>query len=49
MDSKDVIIEDGLRYWILYVESELRKIRNPKNLKTLQRKIIQLIDCTDTE
>lgn len=34
--------EDGLKRWILYLESELRNIKNPKNLKTLQRRIIQL-------
>ncbi|CAL1671890.1 unnamed protein product [Lasius platythorax] len=43
-------IEDGLKHWILYLESELRNIKNPKNLKALQRKIIQLVDYnTDTD
>lgn len=42
-------IEDGLKHWILYLESELRNIKNPKKLKALQRKIIQLVDYTDTD
>lgn len=36
--------EDGLKHWILYLENELRNIKNPKTLKALQRKIIEIVD-----
>ncbi|XP_018360503.1 PREDICTED: uncharacterized protein LOC108770356 [Trachymyrmex cornetzi] len=35
---------DELKYWILYVESKLRKIKDPKSLNYLQKEIIALID-----
>lgn len=40
--------EDGLKHWILYVESELRKVSNPKKLKRLQKNITNLIDNEDS-
>lgn len=40
---------DGLKHWILYLEEELRKIKDPKTLKYLQRKIIELVDSVDTQ
>ncbi|XP_028045321.1 uncharacterized protein LOC105840106 isoform X2 [Monomorium pharaonis] len=40
-------VTDGIHHWILYLESELRKIKDRKRLKRLQRKIIDLIDDED--
>lgn len=40
--------EDGLKHWILYLE-ELRKIKNLKKLKGLQRNIIALVDDADSD
>jgi len=42
-------MEDGLRHWILYLENELRKIKNSKILKELQRNIIALVDNADID
>lgn len=41
--------EDGMRHWILYLEHEIRKIKDKKRLKRLQRKIIELVDNEDSE
>ncbi|XP_011874896.1 PREDICTED: uncharacterized protein LOC105565918 [Vollenhovia emeryi] len=41
--SKSDEMEDGLKYWILYLESELRKIKDEKRLKWLQKEIITLV------
>lgn len=42
--SKNDDTADELKYWILYLESKLRKIKDPKTLNYLQRNIITLID-----
>ena len=39
--------QDGIRHWILYLETELRK-KDKKRLKRLQRKIIELVDEEDS-
>lgn len=45
--SENERAEDGTKHWILYLESELRKISDPKKLKRIQREIINLIDDAD--
>lgn len=42
--TKDEEPKDGLKHWILYLEKELRKIKDIKKLKALQRNIIALVD-----
>lgn len=49
ISDDDENAQDGIRHWILYLESELRKIKDRKRLKRLQRKIIELIDDEDNE
>ncbi|XP_066587962.1 uncharacterized protein [Prorops nasuta] len=41
-------IQDGLHFWILHVESELRK-KDKKRLKYLKVRIMSLIDSDDSE
>ena len=45
--STDDNAQDGIRHWILYLETELRK-KDKKRLKRLQRKIIELVDDEDS-
>lgn len=42
--SKGDETADELKYWILYLESKLRQMKDKKRLNSLQREIITLID-----
>lgn len=34
---------DGLHHWVLYLESELREIKDKKKLKKIQRNILDIV------
>lgn len=47
--AKNEEMEDSLRHWILYLKNKLRKIKNSKKLKKLQRNIIAIVDNADSD